>query len=111
MKIKHISVFLLLVLFASVFVACSNQVVDYPNVEEFEAALNNGENLTGKTVTFTVKKFVPNSVFGYNMQAGDHLNFCSSDNPNVTEGDIVTVEVTEISSVLGTYIIKYQLID
>lgn len=110
MKIKFIASLLLLVLIASVFVACSGKVVDYPNVEDFEAALNAGEDLTGKTVTFTVDTFVPNSAFGYNMQAGEHLNFCSTKNPNIKQGDTVTVKITEVSSVLGSYIIKYEIV-
>ena len=110
MKIRAIAILLLLVLGVSMLVACSGDAVDYPNVEDFEAALNNGEDLTGKTVTFTVNKLVPNSAFGYNMQTGEHLNFCSTENPNVKEGDTVTVEVTEISSMLGSYIIKYELV-
>ena len=108
MKTKIIAALLLVVLITSVLVGCSNKAVDYPNVEAFEAALNAGEDVTGKTVTFTVVKLVPNSAFGYNMQTGEHLNFCSTTNPNVKEGDVVTVKVTEVSSVLGTYIIRYK---
>ena len=83
---------------------------DYPNVEDFEAALNAGEDLTGKTVTFTVTTFVPNSAFGYNLQTGEHLNFCSTTHPGVGEGDTVTVKVTEVQSVLGSYIIYYEFV-
>ena len=110
MKIKFIAGLLLFVLIASAFSACSSKVVDYPNVEDFETALNAGEDLTGKTVTFTVDAFVPNSAFGYNMQAGEHLNFCSTTNPNVKQGDTVTIKVTEVLSVLGSYIIKHEIV-
>lgn len=84
--------------------------VDYTNENVFEEALNNGEELTGKTVTFTVNELVPNSTFGYNLQTGEHLNFCSSNNPGVKVGDTVTAKVTEVTSVLGSYIINYELV-
>ena len=110
MKIKNIAILILVVLTISIFISCSNASIDYPNVEDFELALNEGEDLTGKSVTFTVDDLVPNSAFGYNMQAGEHLNFCSSSNPNVKEGDTVTVKVIEISSLMGSYIIKYEIV-
>lgn len=92
------------------FLCCScggSGKVDYPNVEDFEAALNAGEDLTGKTVTFTVLEVHPDSVFGYNLYGGEHLNFCSSKNPAVKEGDTLTVEVKEVNSFLGSWIISY----
>ena len=91
-------------------VGCSGKSVtpDYEDVASFESALNNGENLTGKTVKITVDKFVPDSAFGYNIQTGEHLNFCSSTNPNVSVGDTLIVEATEISSFMGSYIIYYE---
>ena len=89
--------------------SCSGETkVDFSNAEAFETALNAGDDLTGKTVTFTVNELVPDSAFGYNLQTGEHLNFCSSNNPGVKEGDSVTVKVTEITSMLGSYIISYE---
>ena len=76
----------------------------------FEKALNDGEDITGKTVVLTVKDLVPNSAFGYNIQAGEHLNFCSPDNPNVKAGDTITVKVVEVTSMLGSYIINYEMV-
>ena len=95
-------------------VGCSEKAqirVDYPNESEFEEALNAGEVVDGKIVTFTVEKFVPNSAFGYNLQAGEHLNFCSPKNPNVKDGDTLTVKVVEVTSVLGSYIISYEKVE
>lgn len=86
-------------------------VPDYASAEEFEAALNNGEDLTGKTVTITVDVLVPNSALGYNIQTGEHLNFCSSENPGVSEGDSLNVKAAEITSMLGSYIISYEIIE
>lgn len=82
--------------------------VDFANAEAFETALNAGDDLTGKTVTFTVSNLEPDSAFGYNLQTGEHLNFCSSNNPGVKEGESVTVKVTEVTSILGSYIISYE---
>ena len=67
MKTKTIAILILMILTVSIFISCSNTSVDYPNVEDFELALNEGEDLTGRTVTFTVDDLVPNSAFGYNM--------------------------------------------
>lgn len=81
---------------------------DYPDAASFEQALNAGEDLTGKTVTFTVKEFVPDSAFGYNLQAGEHLNFVSPTHPGAKAGDTVTVKVTEVQSALKSWIISYE---
>lgn len=67
--------------------------------------------MTGKTVCFTVDKLVPDSAFGYNLQAGEHLNFCSADNPKVSAGDTVTVSVEKVTSMLGSWIISYQMVN
>ena len=79
-------------------------------IEDFEAALNAGEDLTGKTVTFTILEVHPDSVFGYNLYGGEHLNFCSSKNPGVKTGDTITVKVKEVNSLLGSWIISYTKI-
>lgn len=90
-----------------VMVGCSSEEPDY-TTEEFEAALNEGENLEGKTVSVKVDEFVPDSAFGYNIQAGEHLNFVSSKNPDVEEGDNIVVKVEEVDSVMGSYLIEYK---
>ena len=91
--------------------ACGEKVEvkpDYEDTVAFEQALNDGQDLTGKTVVVTVNELVPNSAFGYNIQAGENLNFCSPDNPNVKAGDTLTVKVAEVTSLLGSYIINYE---
>lgn len=105
---KILSVFLSVLMCLALF-SCGGGKADYADAESFEAALNAGEDLTGKTVTFTVDKFAPSSAFGYNLQAGEHLNFCSSENPKVKEGDTVTVKVEDVRSVIGSYIISYKM--
>ena len=80
---------------------------DY-TTKQFETALNKGDNLEGKTVSVEVNKLVPNSAFGYNIEAGKHLNFVSTDNPNVKKGDKLILKVTKVASTLGSYIITYE---
>lgn len=82
--------------------------LDYANAEAFEAALNAGENLTGKTVRFVVTKFIPNSFFGYNLVGGQHLNFCSPHNPDAEVGQELTVVVQDVVSTMGSWIISYE---
>lgn len=89
-----------------VLVGCSGGA-DY-TTSEFEEALNNGENVEGKTVEVEVREMENNSAFGYNMIAGDHLNFTSTINPEVEEGDTVTIKVEKVASMLGSFIITYE---
>jgi len=86
-------------------------VADYGNAEAFEAALNNGENLEGKIVSFTAGEIHPDSAAGYDIWAGEHLNFVSATNPDVKEGDIVTVRATTIENLLGSWLIAYEKVD
>lgn len=101
-----LSAFMMLTLLLT---ACGTTKVkpDY-NTKQFETALNKGENLEGKTVSIDVNKVVPNSAFGYNIEAGKHLNFVSTDNPNVKKGDKVILKVKKVASTLGSYIITYE---
>lgn len=99
--------FVLMTVLVLSLAGCGNAEPDY-TTEQFETALNNGENLEGKIVSVKVNELIPDSAFGYNIHAGEHLNFVSSDNPNVKEGDEILVKVTEIESVLGSFIISYK---
>lgn len=102
-----LSSFLMLTLFLAGCGGTNNVKADY-TTEQFETALNKGENLEGKTVSVTIKKIVPNSAFGYNIEAGKHLNFVSTDNPNVKKEDKLILKVTKVGSALGSYIITYE---
>lgn len=104
-RVLGIGIILLVTLVA---IGCSSTEPDY-TTEEFEEALNNGENLNGKIVSVKVNELIPDSAFGYNMHAGEHLNFVSSKNPDVEEGDEVVVEVVEVDSMMGSYIIEYEM--
>lgn len=76
--------------------------------DTLETALNNGENFVGATVIFRVKKYSPNSSFGYNLIAGEHLNFCSDIEPIAKVGDIAKAKITKIKTFLGSWIIYYS---
>lgn len=83
---------------------------DYANIELFEAALNEGNDVTGKAVTFTIDKINPDSAFGHNLMAGEHVNFCSDNDPGFSVGDTVTVKALKVESVLGSWIIYYETV-
>lgn len=102
-------VFLSIIMCLALF-SCGGGNVDFKDAESFESALNAGEDLTGKTVTFIVKEIVPDSAFGYNLHAGETLNFCSSKNPNVEVGDTVTAKVKSVSYVFMHYVIYYTIV-
>ncbi len=110
---RLLCVFLVLLLVLS-FSACGQKTTvsaDYNDAASFETDLNNGDDLVGKIVKFECREFEPSSTFGYNIIAGEHLNFCSSENPNVKKGDVVTVKVTKIESFLGSWIISYEMVE
>ncbi|MDM5338473.1 hypothetical protein QUF84_14750 [Fictibacillus enclensis] len=96
-----------IVMIALLLSGCGASEPDY-TTKQFETALKKGENVEGKTVAVTVRKMIPDSAFGYNIQAGEHLNFVSSDNPNVKKGDKVTLKAKELKSVLGSFLISYE---
>ena len=85
--------------------------VDYGDAAAFEEALNRGENLENKTLMFTVTELHPDSALGFNVCGGEHLNFISGRNPDLKVGDTAGVKATEITSLLGSWIIKYEKID
>ena len=92
---------------------CGNKqgiIADYPDEKVFETALVNGENMEGKTVDICVANLETQSIYGYNIWAGEHLNFVSEKNPGVETGDKLTVKVKEVKSVLGSWIISYEKI-
>ena len=89
----------------------SGTEVDYGDAQAFEEALNRGENLENKTLMFTVTELHPDSALGFNVCGGEHLNFISSRNPDLKVGDTAGVKATEITSMLGSWIIKYEKID
>ena len=106
---KKIKYFIYTLLLLIVFTACGTKEVkpDYTS-KEAETALNNGEDLTGKTVQFTVDKYVPDGSLGYTIQTGDHLNFVSSKNPDVRTGDKVIAKIKKVENLMWSWIITFD---
>ena len=85
---------------------------DYKNAEEFEYALNHGEDTEDSIVRFRVDSFHPNAGIGYpNIWAGDHLNFVSTENPDVKVGDILTVRICDARNAGIRWFISYEILD
>ena len=110
---KLISIALTLV-FLLMLTACNSTTTqkkaDY-NIDSFENALNNGEDLTDKTVVFNVEKTSHNILSGnYSLLAGtdNSLSFKSKKDPKVSENDIVIVKVKKSTGVSGIYNISYN---
>lgn len=88
--------------------AVSKTSIDYGDAAVFEAALNAVENLEGKVVQFVALELHPDSALGYNVWAGEHLNFVSGRNPDIKAGDTAVVKAVTIESSLGSWIITYE---
>ena len=114
MRKRKIAYGLLIMMLMLVMTACGKTEkepeikVDYTDAAVFESELVQGADLTGKVVNVVVDEMEPQSVFGYDIWAGEHLNFVSDTNPGVEKGDVIIVKVTEIKSVLGSWIISYE---
>ncbi len=112
--LKQLISITLAVVMASSLCACggvSKVPIDYGDAAAFEAALNAGENLEGKVVQFTADEFHPDSALGYNVWAGEHLNFVSARNPDIKEGDTVVARTTMIENSMGSWVIQYEKVD
>lgn len=84
--------------------------IDYSNAESFEKALNDGQDLTGKVVQFIPTEIKPNSGVGYNIWAGEHLNFLSDGDQGIKVSDTVVVRTTNIQRSIGSWFIHYNII-
>lgn len=111
-NMRRVFVMALTVIVMVLFTACGKSIpIDFADAESFEAALNAGENLEGKVVQFTAGGFHPDSAMGYDVWAGEHLNFISSSHPNIAQGDTVVARATKIENVLGSWVIAYERVD
>lgn len=79
----------------------------YSTAEEFETALNSGNDVTGAIVTFTAGITAPGPG-SYNTYAGKKLAFISNNYPNIDPGSTVTVKVKSVKNVEGTWNIEYE---
>lgn len=104
---KFLMVTVLVLTVGALFGCSGGFIADY-STEEFETALNNGEDVSGKTVVVKVNQMEPNSKLGYNMQAGQNLNFVSSVDPKVEPGDEIVVTVDRVATMFDAFIITYK---
>ncbi|MCJ1994898.1 hypothetical protein GYN24_09930 [Lactococcus piscium] len=90
--------------------ATTQTSADY-NISSFETALDNGEDLTDKTVVFNIEKTSHNILSGnYSLLAGNdnNLAFKSKKDPKVAKNDIVILKVKSTSGSSGKYNISYS---
>ena len=110
-KVKRMVGIVFMAFWGMVFSGCgaaAKTSIDYGDAAAFEAALNAGENLEGKVVQFVALELHPDSALGYNVWAGEHLNFISGRNPDIKAGDTAVVKATTIESSVGSWIITYE---
>lgn len=121
---KWIVLFLLLSICLTLFVGCSrpqeessdntDYQIDFDNAEEFENALNDGNDVNGKVVRFEVLEYKPDSALGHNCWAGEHLNFISSSELTVSSGDVVVGRIKSKPSktfLSGSWKIEYEVLE
>jgi hypothetical protein len=106
-KVRVVLVMLFVGLFLTACSSAKEVTPDYTTAKA-EEALNNGDDLTGKTVEITVDKYVPDGSLGYTIQTGEHLNFVSSENPKVKEGDKLIVKIVKTTSVMGSFVMTFE---
>ncbi len=89
----------------------SSYSLDYSDAESFEYALNSDEEVEGKVVKFELNEYKPDSAFGINLWAGEHLNFISETECDVKQGDIVICQITEEPyKFLGSWMIDCDIL-
>lgn len=107
---KRLYLGLLLFIVLLLLSGCGGEKADY-TTSEFETAVNNGEDVSGKTVLVEVNQVVSNIAFGYVIEAGDSLHFTNSVNPDLEEGDTLLVEVSEYVNFFGEYTVPYEIVE
>lgn len=109
---RLLAVALMIVLAMVTFTACGSEVKpDYENAAALESALNSGTDVEGKTAKITCGEIIPDSALGYNITAGEHLNFVTEKDAKVKKGDVITVKVTKVTDFLGSWVIAYDRVD
>lgn len=89
----------------------SDYTITYDDATTFEDALNSGTKVKGKVVKFIVNEYKPDSTWGVNCWAGEHLNFISATELDVAKGDIIIGRITEEpSKSWGSWKISYEVL-
>ena len=86
-------------------------MLDYADATSFEKALNDGVKVNGKVVQFEVTEYKPDSAFGINCWAGEHLNFISEEELDVKSGTVIVGRITkEASQLFDSWNIHYKVL-
>lgn len=82
--------------------------IDFNSASDFEAALKEGQDTAGKTVTFVADNIIPDGTLGYTIWAGEHLNFISTEVLGWKVGESHTVKVKKVASSMGSFMITFE---
>lgn len=82
--------------------------IEYYTDTDFEKLLNSGKNMTGETVKLKVLDYKPDTRYGNNMWAGEHLNFISENERHVRTGDTLIVTITDAVKSHGSWFMTYE---
>lgn len=102
-------------LFEALGITSSNKkeptTTTYESEEAFETDLNDDYDLSNVTVTFRVKEIREKSIKGYNLWAGEHLNFLPDKKPDsISVGDKVTVKTSKVKKSAGSWFINCEIL-
>ena len=108
---KKVILGLLIIVLMGLLCACGGpEAKKFASAEEYEAALNEEDadidSLGNAIVTFEVLSVHPGEDGGYNVWAGEHLNFIFEKNPHVVDGDTITVKVSQVNNYNGSWFMK-----
>lgn len=108
LKLPLVILSIIMVIFTIQRVVVFMALPDY-NEEEFIEALNNGEDVRGKTVGFQIKDIEENMMTGWTMTSQHDVLFINGVETDDQIGDIVTVEVRDTGLAFGTWIVTTRV--
>ena len=106
---RTLTLLLAAALIVCMFTGCTS--LDYRSAEELESALNRGTDVTGKTAKIKVREVKAGLLNLYfSGWAGEHLNLISETRPDFEAEDAVIIRISEVSNLMGSWLINYELI-
>ena len=90
----------------------TEKTINYYNAEALESDLNAGKKCEGKVALIICKELHPDSILGYNIYAGEHINLVSDKDPGIKEGAEVLIKTKKISKILDkSWKVEYELLE